>query len=338
MGSGVVRGDAGPTVVGRLVVHRIRSTSVPHARRFRFGVEMMAPFDGMSWADSARHLESLGYSTLFVPDHLHEGLGPIAAMAGAVMATERLIVAPAVLAADFRHPAFAVRELATIDLLSRGRLEVGLGAGYQTMDYERSGLAMDPPGVRVDRLVEHVAVLKGLFGDGPFDFRGEHYAITGLDSIPKPFSPGGPPLLIAGGGRRMLEFAARTADIVGVNVHLATSAVRRDPSDGLAASVDERFDWLRTAGGERFDDLEFHAWCGVAQVTDDAGGVLERLRGRFAGTDEEILGSPLVMVGTVDEIAGRLVERRRRWGFSYFTVLQEVAENFAPVVQRLAGH
>ncbi|MFZ9629697.1 MAG: TIGR03621 family F420-dependent LLM class oxidoreductase [Ilumatobacteraceae bacterium] len=308
-----------------------------HARRFRFGVEMMAPFDGMTWAESARHLEDLGYSTLFAPDHLHEGYGPITAMASAVMVTESLVVAPAVLAADFRHPAFLARELSSIDVLSGGRLEVGLGAGYQTMDYDKSGLPMDPPGVRVDRLIEHVAVLKGLFRPGPFSFRGQHYTITDLDSIPTPHRDGGPPIFVAGGGRRMLEFAAREADIVGVNVHLATSAARRGPTDGLAASVDERFDWIRSAAGDRFDDLEFHAWCGVARVTDDAGRVLERLRARFDGSDDDILGSPLVMVGTVDEIADRLVARRDRWGFSYFTVLQEVAENFAPVVQRLAG-
>ena len=308
-----------------------------HSRRFRFGVEMMGPFEGMTWAESARHLERLGYSTLFVPDHLHEGYGPITAMATAAMATTDLVVASAVLAADFRHPAFAVRELASIDLLSGGRLEVGLGAGYQTMDYDKSGLPMDPPGVRVSRMIEHVAVLKGLFGEGAFDFDGDHYRITGLDSVPKPHRSGGPPILIAGGGRRVLEFAAREADIVGVNVHLATSAVRRGPTDGLAESVDQRFEWIRAAAGDRFDDLEFHAWCAASKVTDDAGREIDRLRARFDGPVEEILGSPLVMIGTVDEIADRLITRRQRWGFSYFTVLQEVAENFAPVVQRLAG-
>lgn len=308
-----------------------------HARRFRFGVEMMGPFAGMTWAESARHLEHLGYSTLFVPDHLHEGYGPITAMATAAMATEHLVVASAVLAADFRHPAFMARELTSIDLLSGGRLEVGLGAGYQTMDYDKSGLPMDPPGVRVSRMIEHVAVLKGLFADGAFDFDGDHYRITGLDSIPKPHRPGGPPILIAGGGRRVLEFAAREADIVGVNVHLATSAVRRGPTDGLAASVDQRFEWMKAAAGQRFDDLEIHAWCAASKVTDDAGRELDRLRARFEGSDDEILGSPLVMIGTVDEIAERLIARRERWGFSYFTVLQDVAENFAPVAQQLTG-
>ena len=130
-------------------------------RPFRFGVEMMAPFPGSSWADSARELEALGYSTLFVPDHFDEGYGPISAMATAAVATTTLHVAAAVMAADFRHPAVLARELATIDQLSQGRLEVGLGAGYQVNDYAGSGIAMDPPGVRVDRLIEYVAVLQG---------------------------------------------------------------------------------------------------------------------------------------------------------------------------------
>ena len=147
---------------------------------FRFGVEMMAPFDGMSWVDSAREVEALGYSTLFVPDHFHEGFGPITAMATAAMATTTLKVGPMVLACDFRHPAVLARELASIDVLSQGRLEVGLGAGYQETDYDRSGIAMDAPGVRVSRLIEHTRVLKLLFADGPTTFDGDYYRITDL--------------------------------------------------------------------------------------------------------------------------------------------------------------
>jgi probable F420-dependent oxidoreductase len=146
---------------------------VSRPRAFRFGVEMMAPFGGLTWAESAREIESLGYSTLFVPDHLDEGYGPITAMATAAAATTTLRVAPAVLAADFRHPAVLARELASIDQLSEGRLEVGIGAGYQVNDYAGAGLAMDPPGTRVARMIEHVTVLRGLFADGPFDFAGE---------------------------------------------------------------------------------------------------------------------------------------------------------------------
>src|ERR1700742_305430 len=156
----------------------------PHP--FRFGVEMMKPFEGMTWAESARHLEALGYSTLFAPDHFDEGLGPIAARPAAAAATTELTVATAVFAADFRHPAVLARELAAIDVLSEGRLEVGLGAGYQVNDYRSSGIAMDPPKVRVDRLVEYVAVLRGLFAEGPFSFAGEHFTIDRLDGTPHP--------------------------------------------------------------------------------------------------------------------------------------------------------
>src|SRR6195952_5576982 len=207
---------------------------------FRFGVEMMEPFAGMSWAESARELEALGYSTLFAPDHFDEGFGPLTAMATAAAATTELTVATAVFAADFRHPAVLARELASIDLLSEGRLEVGLGAGYQVDDYRGSGIAMDPPKVRVDRLIEYVAVLRGLFADGPFSFEGEHFQVDALAGTPHPFTPGGPPIFVAGGGPRMLRFAARHADIVGVNPSLPSSERRAESGrDRVAARIDE---------------------------------------------------------------------------------------------------
>src|SRR6201996_8270907 len=200
----------------------------PSPHPFRFGVEMMEPFEGMTWAESARELEALGYSTLFAPDHFDEGLGPIAAMAAAAAATTELTVATAVFAVDFRHPAVLARELASIDVLSEGRLEVGLGAGYNVDDYRTSGIAMDPPKVRVDRLIEYVAVLRGLFAEGPFSFEGEHFQIDALDGTPHPFTPGGPPFFVAAGGAGTLGSAARQADIVGVNPSLPTSERRAD--------------------------------------------------------------------------------------------------------------
>src|SRR3954463_1834905 len=157
-----------------------------HARRFRFGVDCHAPLAGRSFADSARELEALGYSTLFVPDHFDEGLGPIAAMATAAAVTTTMRVGALVLDCDFRHPAVLSRELATIDLLSGGRLEVGLGAGWKRLDYDRSGIPMGPPKVRVDRMIEHTRILKALFAGSPVTFAGEHYVITDLDGTPKP--------------------------------------------------------------------------------------------------------------------------------------------------------
>src|SRR5437660_8932972 len=155
-------------------------------RPFRFGVDLQASLPGRSFADSARELEALGYSTAFVPDHFDEGLGPIAAMATIAAATTTLNVGSLVLDCDFRHPAVLARELASIDLLSEGRLEVGLGAGWKRLDYDHSGIAMEPPRVRGDRLIEHTMVLKGLFAGGPFSFKGEHYTITELPRTPAP--------------------------------------------------------------------------------------------------------------------------------------------------------
>jgi probable F420-dependent oxidoreductase len=314
------------------------SDGVSRPRAFRFGVEMMGPFDGLTWAESAREIESLGYSTLFVPDHLDEGYGPITAMATAAAATTTLRVAPAVLAADFRHPAVLARELASIDQLSQGRLEVGIGAGYQVNDYVGAGLVMDPPGTRVGRMIEHVTVLRGLFADGPFDFAGEHYQITALDGSPRPYRPGGPPILVAGGGRRLLTFAAAHADIVGVNSSIPTSAQRSSSApDALPASIDQKLSWIREAAGDRFDEIEIHAWLRFARVTVDAQLAAAEIASTFGAGPDEVLASPIVLIGSAGEIVERLHERRDRWGYSYYTIQQPVAREFAPVLARLAG-
>jgi probable F420-dependent oxidoreductase len=306
------------------------------SKPFRFGVEMMEPFEGMTWADSARELEALGYDALHAPDHFDEGLGPITAMASAATATENLVVATAVLAADFRHPAVLARELAAIDVISAGRLEVGLGAGYNVDDYRWSGIAMDPPKVRVDRLVEYVAVLRGLFADGPFTYDGEHFQIDALDGTPHPHTPGGPPIFIAGGGPRMLRFAARHADIVGVNPSLPTSERRAEAArDGVAARIDEKFALVRKAAGERYADLEFHGWLRHAEVTDDGRAAAAKIAAATGLTEDDVLESPFVLVGSVEEIVAKLRARRERWGYSYYTVQQPVAREFAVVLAAL---
>lgn len=315
----------------------------PHAttrdpRRFRFGVEMLETFDGMTWAESARHIESLGYSTLFAGDHLDEGFGPITSMATAALATRELVVSTAVFCTDFRNPAFLARELASIDLMSHGRLEVGLGAGYQVNDYKGSGIPMDPPKVRVERLMEHVAVLRGLFADEPFSFDGEHYKVSGLNGTPKPYTPGGPPIFVAGGGRRMLRFAAKHADIVGVNTLLPNSEQRATSNlDTVADNIDEKFAWIREAAGPRFDELVFHGWLKATAVTDDAPELSRVIGGRLGISAEDVLASPLVLIGTVEEIVEKLHRRRERWGYSYYTVQQPSALEFAPVLERLAS-
>jgi len=307
-----------------------------HPRNFRFGVEMLAPFESMSWAASARTLEDLGYSTLFVADHIDEGYGPITAMATAAVATTTLNVASAVFAPDFRHPAVLARELASIDVLSEGRLEVGVGAGYMVNDYETTGIRMDKPGVRVDRMMEYVQVLRGLFADGPFSFDGTHYVITDLEGTPKPFTPGGPPLFIAGGAKRMLTFAATHADIIGVNVALPSSDARVAAArDGVPSSIDEKLVWIRDAAGDRFSAIELHAWVRYAHVTNDSSSMVREMTKGFAADEEEVRSSPMVLVGDVAEIVERLHARRERWGYSYFTIQQEAAFEFADVLARL---
>ncbi|WP_281172076.1 TIGR03621 family F420-dependent LLM class oxidoreductase [Amycolatopsis benzoatilytica] len=312
--------------------------NTPAPAPFRFGIEMLGPFPGMTWADSVRELEATGYSTVFVPDHFDEGYGPVAAMAAAATATTSLVVASAVLAADFRHPAVLARELSTIDALSGGRLEVGLGAGYQVNDYRVSGVPMAEPGVRVDRLFEQVRILRGLFqaGDRPFSFEGEHYAIDDLVLLPRPHRPAGPPILIAGGGKRMLRFAAKHADIIGINPRLPTST-RRDPRDGLAELVDEKLGWIRESAGDRIADLVFHCWVRYALVTDDGTTAAAELARALGIEAKAVRESPFVLIGSVSEIVERLHQRRERWGYSYFTVQQERAREFAPVLAALAA-
>jgi probable F420-dependent oxidoreductase len=311
---------------------------MPAARPFRFGADMQEPVEGLGWTDSAREVESLGYSTLFVPDHFDEGYGPIAALATAAAVTTTLRVGTLVFACDFRHPAVLARELATIDVLSEGRLELGLGAGWKRLDYDRSGIPMDSPGVRVDRMIEHVAVLKALFAGEPATYAGEHYRITDLDGTPKPFQPGGPPILIGGGGRRVLRYAAANADIIGVNASIHSGEIDTAAAqDALPSNIDEKVSWVRDAAGDRMKDIELNAWLSIAEVTDDSAALAEMLGGVFESTPENVLASPLTLIGSESEIVDRLHARRERWGYSYIVIPGTRIREFAPIVARLTG-
>lgn len=310
-----------------------------HPRRFRFGVQVHGPFAGLTWAQTAQRVEELGYSTLFMPDHFTDQWGPIAAMAAAAACTTTLKVGTLVFDNDYRHPVVLAKEMATIDVLSDGRVEVGIGAGWKRVDYEQSGIVEDRPGVRVDRMIEGVAVLAGLFADGPFSFEGEHYRITELDGLPTPHTRGGPPLIIAGGSKRMLRFAGAHAPIVGVNPSIHSGAVDTDAArDGMADRMDQKFEWVREGAGNRFDDIEFNAWIPVAKITDDRAGFAELVAPAFGVPAEEALESPMVIVGSIGEITETLEARRDRWGFSYLVIQDEAAAvEMAPVVAALAG-
>ncbi len=312
--------------------------SVP-THPFRFTVQCHGPADRDGWRAQARRAEELGYSELTVPDHLDAGLGPVAALMAAADATTTIGLTALVFCNDHHHPAVLAKEAATLDVLTGGRLTLGLGAGWQATDYARSGIALDPPGVRVDRLTEAVAVMKGLFADEPCTFHGTHYRITDLDGHPKPLQRPHPRLLIGGGGRRVLSLAAREADVVGLNIDLRSGRI--DESAGptaTAEATDTKVAWIREAAGDRFARLELQVRIHLAMVTDDRDGVAEAVGPAFGLTPDEAKVSPHALVGTVEELADQCEQRRARWGISVIGVADDAMEAMAPLVERLTGH
>ena len=310
-----------------------------HPRPFRFGVQLAQARDAAEWAALARKAEDLGFSTLFMPDHFTDMLAPLPGLMAAADATTTLKVAPLVLDNDYKHPVVTAKELATLDLLSDGRLEVGIGAGWMASDYEQSGIPMEAPGVRVDRLEEAVAILKGLFAEGAVDFAGEHYTITGLDGRPKPVQQPHPPFLIGGAQPRMLRFAAREADIIGVNPAIKSGRIGADASqDGMAARTDEKLAWVREAAGDRYHQIEINFLNYACVVTDDRPGTLETMAPLFALTPDDLAEYPHAWIGSVDEISDKLQADRDRWDASYLVVQGiDAMEAAAPIVARLAG-
>jgi probable F420-dependent oxidoreductase len=308
------------------------------ARPFRFAVELHTPFEGRNWNDTVREVEGLGYSTLFVPDHFDEGLGPITAMASAAAVTTTLKVGSLVFDCDYRHPAVLAREMASIDLLSEGRLELGLGAGWKRWDYDVAGIPMDVPKVRVDRMIEYTKIMKALFAEEPVTFNGEHFRITDLPGTPRPYTRAGPPILIGGGARRVLRFAGATADIVGLNASVHSGEIDTAAAhDALAARIDEKYVWLRDGAGERFDDVEVNAWLSVAELTADTEGFAALMGELFSADPKDVLESPLTLIGSLDECVDRLQARRERWSYSYVVIPGDKARDFAPLVARLTG-
>jgi probable F420-dependent oxidoreductase len=290
------------------------------------------------WTDTAKKAEDLGYSTLLMPDHFGGQLAPIAALSTAAAVTETLRVGALVFANDFRHPAVLAKEAATLDLLSDGRLEVGVGAGWMTDDYSTTGIPHDRAGVRIDRLIEGVAVVRGLWSDGAFSFEGEHYTITEMDGTPKPVQPGGPPLIVGGGAKRVLSTAARLADIVGVNPRVGEGTVGPEAIASMSAdATDEKLGWVRAAAGDRFDDIEISILKFVTIVTDDRADLAGKVGAGMGMDAETILASPHAMIGSAEQLADELVEQRERWQGSYVTVQSDAIDAFAPVVAALAA-
>jgi probable F420-dependent oxidoreductase len=312
---------------------------MPHPRPFRFGVQLSSAGSAADWAGLAREAESLGYSTLFIPDHFGDQLAPAPALAAAAAATTELRVGTLVLDNDYRHPVITAMDMATVDLLSGGRLELGIGAGWMASDYEQSGITMDDAATRVDRLAEGLTVLKGLFAPGPFSFQGKHYRIAERDGQPRPVQQPHPPFIVGGGGPRVLALAAREADIVGVNPAIRSGRADRAAShDGAAAVTDRKLGWVREAAGERYADLELQMLLFACVITDDRAGTIEAMAPLFGLSPEDVDDYPHAWVGSVDQIADDLVARRERWDVSYLVVQgPDAMRAAAPVVARMAG-
>ncbi|MHB8647605.1 MAG: TIGR03621 family F420-dependent LLM class oxidoreductase [Thermomicrobiales bacterium] len=312
---------------------------------FRFGIlgEHIGTRDTL--IGTARRTEELGYATFLIRDHFIEPpfghqLAPLTALATVAAVTETLRIGTLVFANDYRPPVLLAKEAATLDLLSGGRFELGLGTGFLKAEYDQAGIPFDPPGTRVDRFAESLTVLKGLFADAPFTFSGEHYQLTDFDSFPKPVQRPHPPILVGAGGKRMLSIAAREADTVGIlTTSTANGVLSRDPAPRLAAAVERQLGWIREAAGDRVADIELSLVPNIVIADDYRRAAEESIRARgWSGVSvQDVLEMPSELIGSVGRIVEQIQARRERYGFSYYVISADNMGAFAPIVNMLAG-
>jgi len=306
-------------------------------RPFRFGVTVPSVAAGPAWAEHARRIEQLGYAILQMPDHFREQLAPVPALTAAALATTRLRIGSLVFSNDFRHPVVLAKEAATLDVLSGGRFELGLGSGWLREEYDQAGIPFDAPGTRIERMAETVTIVKGLLAGEPVHFTGRHYTIAGLRGTPTPVQRPHPPLVIGGGGQRLLSLAAREASIVSLVPRARRDGGGLDRGDFGEAAFRQKIERVRAAAGDRFAGLELHTLIQAVVVTDRRTEAAEPLATRFRMDREAVLESPYVLIGSIDEICAALESRRDRHGISSVTVFDRDLEAFAPGVARLAG-
>jgi len=320
-------------------------------RPFRFSVQAFEATSGAEWLTTARRAEGFGYSTLFTTDHYfgpgeiatesgHRpvDVAPLSAMTAAAMATTTLRVGCRVFCVDYHNPVVLAKELATIDLLTDGRLEVGLGAGWVAAEYEGLGIALDRPGVRIERLKETVGLMRQQWSGEPMDVRGTHVRASGFAGRPLPVQQPSPPVLIGGGAPKVLGAAGELADIVSINFNnaagkLGANSVASSNEDATA----EKVGWIRAGAGDRFDDIELEIAAYFIAIGDDSGSALEAMAQRFGVPPAELAAHPHALIGSVDAVCEQLQARRGKFGVSYVNVAQRSMEAFAPVVARLAG-
>ena len=307
---------------------------------FRFGVMVHSGSTREILTETAHRVEALGYSTLLLPDHLDQPFGALPALAVAAEATTHLRLGTLVLANDFHHPVLLAKDIATLDVLSGGRFELGLGAGWRQREYEQAGIPYDSAPVRINRLAEALHVLTGLFADATFAFTGEFYTVAGLDGQPKPAQQPHPPILVGGGGKRILSLAARATNIVSIIPRARPEGSGQQSADwstATEAATRQKLDWIREAAGDRFDALGLNAMVYAVMVADDRRAAASQLAGRFDLTQEDVIASPNILVGSIEQMVDDLQVRREAFGISYITVPEYFMEALAPVVERLAG-
>ncbi|HKW73560.1 MAG TPA: TIGR03621 family F420-dependent LLM class oxidoreductase [Candidatus Dormibacteraeota bacterium] len=307
-------------------------------RPFRFSVQEHRARDAKHWREKAQAVESMGYTTLYLPDHFNDQLGVIAALMAAADATTKLRIGSLVFDNDYRHPVVLAKEAATLDLLSEGRLDLGVGAGWLASDYESAGIAYDSTGTRIERLEEALTILKKCFTGQAFSFEGKHYTIKDFEGSPLPVQKPHPRFVLGGGGRRMLRLAAREGDIVHVNYNLNEGRVNpKLVQTGMAAATDEKLAWIKEAAGERMEQIELGFTVFFVNVTDDRDSLAEAMAPSMGFAARDVLEMPHVLIGTIDQLEEDLKLRRDRYGFSDVIVPGEAAEQLSLLVERLAG-
>ena len=303
---------------------------------FRFAVQQGSARSGEAWATLARRAESIGYDMLVMPDHLGQQLSPFAALAAAAAATTHLRIGAFVFANDYRHPLILAREAATLDFLSGGRFEMGLGAGWMTTDYRQLGMTYEPAPRRIDRLEEAIPLIKRLLAGETVTHNGTHYqldrASTGVPPVQKPR----PPLAIGGGGPRMLRLAVREAEIVGL-VPGFDAHGRPHFRQATETATAEKVALIREAAGDRFDRLELNLWLGDAALVGSGNSLLGSVAAAARWAPTAVYGSPYVLYGTLASVREKLLRRRDKLGISYYTVPSHAMESMASLVGALAG-
>ena len=320
-------------------------------RPFRFGCQGYSPNNRTEWVDTARRAEDLGYSTLFVADHyfgpgsaMEEASHPlqtvacIPAMMAAADATTSIGIGSRVVCVNYHHPVVLAKELATIDLLSDGRLEAGFGAGWVASEYAAMGIPMDRPGVRIDRMIEVVEMSRRFFAGDDLDLDGKHVTARDMQAVPMSPQEGGPKIMIGGGSPRVLRVAGRLGDIVSLNFDNSAGKIGdHGIGSGTADGTVQKLEWIREGAGDRFEELEIEIGAYFTTVTDQTEATTAGMAGAL-NLDPEVLAiHPHTLIGSVDGICEKLEQRRAELGISYVTVGVSVMEDFAAVVEKMTG-